>query len=345
METEVELYDWLEMRCNQLGRLKEDFEDLLPTFSYFLRQKSGMQEPVPDDEITSLTIPGERNAEGYRQYISFFDIIKPERLRKTYLVDSYDFIMLFRKQQKLYRLAVQMVFTGDHTSYTRPLYYPGSGHMILEPGISEAVLLKLLHITKNINEDPSMDEEQKQDAWFRELKRWQIWQDPAETQEMSRDMLNLYWIYGEAFEDYFRDMQSHLFSLHNMIPLIESFHQCFKNGAGDADLVDFVIRQMEEQILHPVNNRLINAFDLVIAYVKAKMEEIELLKGLDYLRQQPQGVWYGTNTEDIRELIWKQGRLSPSDWQRAFENLGLSDTFQILSWIFNTGPLGFLFSD
>ena len=50
-------------------------------------------------------------------------------------------------------------------------------------------------------------------------------------------------------------------------------YQCFKDGAGrrGPDLVEFVIRRMEEQILHPMNHRLINAFDLVIGYVKAKI--------------------------------------------------------------------------
>jgi hypothetical protein len=168
---------------------------------------------------------------------------------------------------------------------------------------------------------------------------------------MLPDVYDLHWVYFEAFEDYYRSMRSTTgigrapistepFALLDMIQLIESFYLCFKNGAGrrGADLVEFVIRQMEEQILHPVNNRLINAFDLVIAYVKAKMEEIELLQRLEFLKHEPQRAGYGTNTEDIRELIWQQGRLSPSDWQRAFENLGLSDTFQKLTRILNKGP-------
>ena len=109
-------------------------------------------------------------------------------------------------------------------------------------------------------------------------------------------------------------------------------------GTRGPDLVEFVIQQMEEQILHPMNYRLINAFDLVIAYVEAKMQEIKLLQRLDYLRHQPQRVGYETNTEDMRLIIWQQGRLSPSDWQRAFEELGLFDTFQKLTRIFDRGP-------
>ena len=269
------------------------------------------------------------------------------RIRRMDLV-AKDFMMIFRKQQSLYSLAVKLVFTGPHSSNTRPFSNPRNGHMILEPGISEAALKTLLDITTNINFDPSMDERQKQDAWVTELGRWQMWQHTEENNGMSPAVRDLYSFYFEAFEDYYRNIhgiyENISFRGHdpllNMIPLIESFYQCFKDGAGrrGPDLVEFVIRRMEEQILHPMNYRLINAFDLVIAYVKAKMEEIELLQRLEFLKHQPQRVGYGTNTEDIRELIWQQGRLSPSDWQRAFENLGLSDTFQKLTTILNKGP-------
>lgn len=176
-----------------------------------------------------------------------------------------------------------------------------------------------------------MNESQKQDAWVTEMERWYRWEDTEETNGMLPAVRELYSFYFEAFHSYYRKFQDRLynctFSLLNMTQLIESFYQCFKDGAGrrGPDLVEFVIRRMEEQILHPMNYRLINALDLVIGYVKAKMEEIELLQRLEFLKHQPERVGYGTNTEDIRELIWHQGRLSPPDWQSAFENLGLSD--------------------
>ena len=356
-KAQIQLYEYLDETCNagygdrsdhnypdSMERVKKDYEDLLPTFAYFLLQKSGEQEPFADDEITSLTIPAGWNRRGLQMYTSFFDFLEEFRITKIGLVAD-DFRIIFRKQQRLYQLAVQLVFTGPHSSDTRPSWIPSNGQVILEPGISEAVLKKLLDITTNINEDPSMDETQKLDAWVTELRRWQEFRDPEETQASIYDVDDLHWVYFEAFEDYYRSMRSidtflHSTPLRNMIPLIESFYLCFKDGAGrrGADLVEFVIRRMEEQILHPVNNRLINAFDLVIAYVKAKMEEIELLQRLEFLKHQPLRVGYGTNTEDIRELIWQQGRLSPSDWQRAFENLGLSDTFQKLTTILNKGP-------
>lgn len=361
-KSQIELYEWLDEKCNaghgddyypdSLERVKKDFEDLLPAFAYFLRQKSGEQQPFATDGITSLTIPGgwlwDSEGELYR---SFFEIIQEGRIRMDMVAN--DFLVIFRRQQALYWLAVELVFTGPHHSSTRPQnpYVAANGHIILEPGISEAVLKTLLDITTNINEDPSMDETQKLDAWVTEMQRWQMSPDTEETQAMLPDVYDLHWVYFEAFEDYYRSMRSTTgigrapistepFALLDMIQLIESFYLCFKNGAGrrGADLVEFVIRQMEEQILHPANNRLINAFDLVIAYVKAKMEEIELLQRLEFLKHEPQRAGYGTNTEDIRELIWQQGRLSPSDWQRAFENLGLSDTFQKLTRILNKGP-------
>ena len=357
-KSQIELYEFLDETCNAgysfhphhndrppLERLKRDFEDLLPAFAYFLRQKSGEQQPFAKDGITSLTIPAGWNSNGQQMYTSFFEIIQEGRIRMGMVAN--DFMIIFRKQQRLYWLAVHLVFTGPHPHANRPFSVPRNGHMILEPGISEAALLKLLDITTNINEDQSMNERQKQDAWFTELGRWNPEFPNEENNGMSRAERDLYSFYFDAFEHYYRDHhgiyddQSVVHDpLHNMIPLIESFYQCFKAGAGrwGPDLVEFVIRQMEEQILHPMNNRLINALDLVIAYVKAKMEEIELLQRLEFLKHQPQRVGYETNTEDIRELIWKQGRLSPSDWQRAFENLGLSDTFQKLTRIFDRGP-------
>ena len=163
---------------------------------------------------------------------------------------------------------------------------------------------------------------------------------PKKTTACRAAVRDLYSFYFDAFEDYYREHHGIYEGiafiahdpLHNMIPLIESFYQCFKAGAGrrGPDLVEFVIRRMEEQILHPMNYRLINALDLVMGYVKAKMEEIELLQRLDYLRHQPERVGYGTNTEDMRLIIWQQGRLSPSDWQRAFEELGLLIHFRNL---------------
>jgi len=368
---QLKLYEWLHERCNAgsgdthddmyqeelepdtLERLKRDFQDLLPTFAYFLRQKSGEQEPTPRIGITSLTIPagkiipGQQSVLGVGFYKSFFDFMGEGRIKRIGL-GSEDFIDIFRKQQRLYWLAVNLVFTGPHPHGNRPFSVPRKGHMILEPGKSEAALLKLLDITTNINEDQSMNERQKQDAWFTELGRWNPEFPNEENNGMSRAERDLYSFYFDAFEDYYREhhgiYENISFRGHdpllNMIPLIESFYQCFKDGAGTRgpDLVEFVIQQMEEQILHPMNYRLINAFDLVIAYVEAKMQEIKLLQRLDYLRHQPQRVGYETNTEDMRLIIWQQGRLSPSDWQRAFEELGLFDTFQKLTRIFDRGP-------
>ena len=358
-------YEWLDERCNagygdrpldercnagygyrprrnhpcSLERVKNDFQDLLPTFAYFLRQKSGEQEPFADDGITCRTIPNGWDSTGDQRYTSFFVLMDDERIRRIELVDR-DFLKIIQKQEWLYQLAVKLVFTGPNKSWIR------HGRMILEPGISEAALKKLLDITTNINEDPSMDERQKHDAWVTELDRSFHWDDIEETNGTLPAVSELYSFYFGAFYLYrFEQSRDRLpfgrsFSLLNMIPLIESFYQCFKDGAGrrGPDLVEFVIRRMEEQILHPMNYRLINAFDLVIAYVKAKMEEIELLQRLEFLKHQPERVGYGTNTEDIRELIWQQGRLSPPDWQSAFENLGLSDTFQKLTTIFSKGP-------
>ena len=368
---QVQLYEWLDERCNagsgdppdhnypdalepdSLERLKRDFQDLLPTFAYFLRQKSGEQKPIPRVGITSLTIPAGKTIHGQQSvlqtgfYKSFFDFVGEGRIKRIGL-GTEDFMMIFGKQQRLYWLAVNLVFTGPHPPHeARPFSDPKNGDMILEPGISEAALKTLLDITKNINFDPSMDETQKQDAWFTELGRWQMWQNTEEN-GMSAAVRDLYSFYFDAFEDYYRDHHSNYEGmafinrdpLDNMIPLIESFYQCFKAGAGrrGPDLVEFVIRRMEEQILHPMNNRLINALDLVMGYVKAKMEEIELLQRLDHLRHYPERLGYGTNTEDMRLIIWQQGRLSPLDWQRPFEELGLLDTFQKLTRIFDRGP-------
>ena len=372
---QVQLYEWLDERCNagsgdppdhnypdalepepdSLERLKRDFQDLLPTFAYFLRQKSGQQIPYATEGITSLTIPAGKTIPGQQSvlqrgfYKSFFDFIGEGRIKRIGL-GTEDFMMIFGKQQRLYWLAVNLVFTGPHPHGNRPFSVPRKGHMILEPGKSEAALLKLLDITTNINEDQSMNERQKQDAWFTELGPWQMWQNTGENNGngMLPAVRDLYSFYFDAFEDYYRDHHANYEGmsfltydpLHNMIPLIESFYQCFKAGAGrgGADLVEFVTRQMEEKILQPANDRLINALNLVSGYVEAKMQEIKLLQRLDYLRHQPERIGYGTNTEDMRLIIWQQGRLSPLDWQRAFEELGLFDTFQKLTRIFDRGP-------
>ena len=161
-KSQIELYEWLDEICNagygdrsdhnypdSLERVKKDYEDLLPAFAYYLRQKSGQQEPIAGDGIPSLPIPAGTTVSGQQMYKSFWDFMEEGRIRRMDLV-AKDFMMIFRKQQTLYKLAVGLVFTGPHSSCTRPFSNPRNGRMILEPGISEAALKRLLDITTNM---------------------------------------------------------------------------------------------------------------------------------------------------------------------------------------------------
>ena len=162
-KSQIELYEWLDEICNagygdrsdhnypdSLERVKKDFEDLLPTFSYFLRQKSGEQEPIARNGITSLTtIPACKTESGQQMNVCFFDFMGEGRIRRMDLV-AKTFMMIFKKQQRLYWLAVELVFTGPHPHEMRPFSNPRNGRMILEPGISEAALKRLLDITTNM---------------------------------------------------------------------------------------------------------------------------------------------------------------------------------------------------
>ena len=91
-----------------------------------------------------------------------------------------------------------------------------------------------------------------------------------------------------------------------------------------------------------LDRRLMNDVYFVMTFVKQKMEEIELLQRLEFLSHQPGTLMNGTNTEDMRTLIWQQGHMSLSDWQRKlqekFPTTGKTFMGTLYSWP-NGGPL------